>query len=259
MREQVSKRQFRVDGFAEWYASIARYHDSRLDPLSERLSLFRAAADSAVDEAHQREFDDRKLHTFRLMFEASCIALVFSGMALEAHIYDYAAEAISDGFVHRHLDRLDLVSKWVVIPEIVTGQPFPREGRPFQLLQRLVKRRNALVHSKSKAMPLPPRDPALGPEPEIAVPGPYIAVQSLIPAENVAALYESMGSNPSEFCGDDSLVAIGHEAVEALDLLAAALDSMDPHGLNATPRFSQDFFRGRDIDFPEDTGCPKTT
>ena len=55
----------------------------------------------------------------------SIVTVVFSAMAVEAYIYDYAARNLSDSFVKKYLDKLDLVSKWVVIPLIVTGKEFP--------------------------------------------------------------------------------------------------------------------------------------
>jgi hypothetical protein len=78
--------------------------------------------------------------------------IVFAAFCLEAFIYDYAAENFSDRFAQRYLDTLDLRSKWVIIPQLVTGREFPRETQPFQHLIELIKERNNLVHFKSKAM-----------------------------------------------------------------------------------------------------------
>jgi hypothetical protein len=77
------------------------------------------------------------------MLEHCCITVVFSTMAAEAAIYDYATEKMSASFVKKYLDRLDLVSKWVVIPQMATGREFPRDkkagqvGRVGQELEKL--------------------------------------------------------------------------------------------------------------------------
>lgn len=52
-------------------------------------------------------------------------------------------------FVDSHLDKLDALSKWVVIPKIVTGKDFPKDGRAFDLLKQLIANRNYIVHSKA--------------------------------------------------------------------------------------------------------------
>jgi hypothetical protein len=83
----------------------------------------------------------------------SASTVVFGAMCLEAFIYDYAAHNISDRYTKKYLDKLDLVSKWVVIPKLVTGKEFPRQSQAFRLLKQLVKARNDLVHYKSRALP----------------------------------------------------------------------------------------------------------
>jgi len=40
--------------------------------------------------------------------QSAIIAITFAGMALEAFLYDYAAERLGDTFVAQHLDKLDL-------------------------------------------------------------------------------------------------------------------------------------------------------
>ena len=49
-----------------------------------------------------------------------------------------------------HLDRQDVCAKWAIVPQLVTGRPFPRDRQGFQLLRKLVAARNKLVHSKPR-------------------------------------------------------------------------------------------------------------
>lgn len=80
-------------------------------------------------------------------------AIVFGAMCLEAFIYDYAATHFTDTYVGNYLDSLDFVSKWVIVPKLVTGKDFPTNTQAFELLRRLCKERNKLVHAKSKPVP----------------------------------------------------------------------------------------------------------
>ena len=76
--------------------------------------------------------------------------VVFSAMYLEAFIYDYAAICLGDRYVRAHLDKLDLISKWLVVPRLTTGKQINKESQAFESLRLLNKNRNTLVHLKSK-------------------------------------------------------------------------------------------------------------
>jgi hypothetical protein len=78
------------------------------------------------------------------------IATAFGVMCLEAFIYDYAAHNFTDTFSKKYLDKLDLLSKWIIIPRLVLKKEFPTDSKAFQDLNALIKERNSLVHSKSK-------------------------------------------------------------------------------------------------------------
>ena len=80
-------------------------------------------------------------------------AVIFGAMCLEAFIYDYAAHNFTDTYVKNYLDKLDVVSKWVVVVRLVTGKDFPKESKAFAGLKELIKKRNDFVHSKSGPMP----------------------------------------------------------------------------------------------------------
>ena len=80
-------------------------------------------------------------------------AITFGAMCLEAFIYDYAAHNFTDTYVKKYLDKLDVVSKWVVITRLTTGKDFPRESKAFEDLKMLIKARNDFVHPKSIPFP----------------------------------------------------------------------------------------------------------
>ena len=130
------------------------------------------------------------------------IAIVFAALAVEAYMYDYAARNLGEQFVASHLDRLDVVSKWVIIPRLVTGKGFPKGERAYRLLGQLVAHRNSIVHSKSA--PLIVWDEKLS-EPIVG----RRAERSL------------------EF--SRSLIQKAREAIQALDELALAMESLDPN------------------------------
>ena len=74
-------------------------------------------------------------------------------MAVEAYIYDYAARHLGDNYVKDHLEKLDTLSKWVIIPELITGKEMPHREHWRVLLTKLIKTRNSIIHHKSSELP----------------------------------------------------------------------------------------------------------
>lgn len=76
--------------------------------------------------------------------------IVFAAMCLEAFIYDYGASHFGDSYMKKHLDKIDLASKFVLATRLATEKEFPIEGQAYQGLVDLIKDRNSLVHFKSR-------------------------------------------------------------------------------------------------------------
>lgn len=152
-REQPSERQVgaRRDLEFSLYADWARRDYVRLQRWRDAQARF-------IDGDTVRPRDGAKYARCAAHIENLSISVVvFSAMALEGYLYDYAASFLGDSFVDAHLDRLDMTSKWVLIPRLVAGYEVPREGETYPLVKRLQRRRHALVHRKSRG--LPPSDP----------------------------------------------------------------------------------------------------
>ena len=80
----------------------------------------------------------------------SLIVVVFCATSLEAYINDYAIDHVSKNYFSKYLDRLDLLSKWIVIPRITTREQLNTGSKPIQDLSWLITLRNGLVHYKTK-------------------------------------------------------------------------------------------------------------
>lgn len=82
--------------------------------------------------------------------KCSRIVIIFCALSLEAFINDYAIDRTSKSYLKKYLDKLDLYSKWVVIPRLLTGSKLDTGAQPMQDLDWLIKQRNRLVHFKSE-------------------------------------------------------------------------------------------------------------
>lgn len=82
------------------------------------------------------------------------IAVTFAAMFLECIIWDYAAVNTSQNFTETYLEKINLLGKWQVIPKLVNNDKNINIGhKAIALLKKLVKERNNIIHSKSKAVP----------------------------------------------------------------------------------------------------------
>jgi hypothetical protein len=83
------------------------------------------------------------------LLSASFRTIVFSGMACESAIFDLAAIHLGDDYAKDYLDKLDLVSKWMLVPALICGSSLEKAGPAINSLIALTKTRNSLVHHKS--------------------------------------------------------------------------------------------------------------
>jgi len=133
---------------AWYYSELAQRHLSTMEEgVAREAELARSGqiTREELDEVTPELSDVRDS-----IRDAAISAVVFAGMAIEAYIYDYSARNLGKSFTDGHVDTLNVESKWVVIPKLITGKSFPKDRQAFQLLKRLIKSRNALVHSKSR-------------------------------------------------------------------------------------------------------------
>jgi len=70
-------------------------------------------------------------------------------MALEAFINNYGATNFSSSYFDNYLNKLDLKSKWIIIPKLVTGRQIKTKSEAFNYLINLISLRNKLVHVKT--------------------------------------------------------------------------------------------------------------
>ena len=146
MEESLKKKNIPRTIASKIFVSIARESNVQVQEL--KLSL-----DQMTSRVEQNPDDQNaitqwgELHN-RLVNHA-CITIIFAALAVEAYIYDYGARGMSDSFMEKYIDKLELLSKWVVVPQLVKGRSFPREGQGIELLKKLISARNSLAHFKS--------------------------------------------------------------------------------------------------------------
>lgn len=87
------------------------------------------------------------------MQHSELVVITFAAMFLECLIWDYAAVNTSQKMAKDYLGKMSLIGKWEVVPKLVNNDKRIKiDSKAMSLLKKLVKERNNIVHSKSKAL-----------------------------------------------------------------------------------------------------------
>ncbi len=78
------------------------------------------------------------------------VTIIFSALSLEAYINDYAIRMFSKRYFEKYLDKLSILSKWIVIPRLVNGAQLDPSSKPMEELDWLIRKRHELVHYKTR-------------------------------------------------------------------------------------------------------------
>ncbi|PKM62328.1 MAG: hypothetical protein CVU97_05900 [Firmicutes bacterium HGW-Firmicutes-21] len=85
------------------------------------------------------------------MYDEIYISIVFSSMAVESFLNDYAATCLDDDFFYDNFDKLSVISKFCLISNFILNVKVDKAKSYYFLLKELERERNLLVHNKSKS------------------------------------------------------------------------------------------------------------
>lgn len=115
-------------------------------------SIFLQIARDAVEDAEHNEVELKMTGSYSAEFQMqrrAIAAIVILVQALEAFINVQASKRLSSA-IAESVDRLSVISKWLVVTKTVSGTEWDKGRQPFQDFESLVRTRNALVHYKPK-------------------------------------------------------------------------------------------------------------
>ena len=93
--------------------------------------------------------DHKALQLVDIIHSRVVVAPVFAVMAVEQLLHVYAVERLRKcDQVLEHIDRLDLESKWRLVPPLACGRELPRNSPAIAKLQKLISLRNHFTHPK---------------------------------------------------------------------------------------------------------------
>lgn len=82
------------------------------------------------------------------MRASGMISIVFAALSFEALINRIGIKSFNKNYFNKHLEKLDPLSKWIVIPKLLFGLSI-HDKDIYGKLQKLFSYRNKIVHTKS--------------------------------------------------------------------------------------------------------------
>ncbi len=79
------------------------------------------------------------------------ISVVFSAMAIEAFVNDYAASCMGDELFYQNFDHLSIISKLQLIAEFILKRKFDKTKSYYSNVKEIFSARDKFVHSKSQS------------------------------------------------------------------------------------------------------------
>ncbi len=132
--------EFQINYYEKYY-SIAKRHLLQIDDNIKRSDQI--TLKTKEDEHKQAELNHK-------IERDAIVTIIFCALTLEAFINSIAIANTSKSYFDSYLDKLNPISKFVVIPKLFTGREIDRKGKAFELLKETFKKRDKLVHFKSR-------------------------------------------------------------------------------------------------------------
>lgn len=124
------------------YYAIAYRHLQKLGHLVAERNAISVQTDDDVDLVCQKN---------AAITRDAIVTVILSALTLEAFINYYGIAAFSRSFFDNHLDKLNTVTKWLLLPRLAVGKQLSTDGQEYEALRLLFRRRDTLVHYKARS------------------------------------------------------------------------------------------------------------
>jgi len=124
------------------YISISSYFDL-VRVVEKELKIKRVKREDSENSSLMSSIWNEKV-------DHMLITIIFSALSVEAFINDYAIRRFSKKYFEKYLDKLSIISKWIIIPRLANGTQLDPGSKAMEELDWLIKKRHRLVHYKTK-------------------------------------------------------------------------------------------------------------
>ncbi|MDD2389001.1 MAG: hypothetical protein PHP23_04620 [Desulfobacterales bacterium] len=121
------------------YTPFLNYLRIAVDAQDKLVRYIQAAGKTSLDTDSFEDTADGQ----------ATIVVLYTIIALECYIYNYAARKLGESFSKKHVDSMRHHTKWMLVPKLATGKGIPADHKAIALLQKLIAARNDIVHAKA--------------------------------------------------------------------------------------------------------------
>ncbi len=85
-----------------------------------------------------------------ILLKETIKVLTFLPAYLESYFFELSAITLGQQYTERYIEKLDLISKIVIVPKLAFGKELNRSAHYWGEIKNLVKWRNKTIHNKTK-------------------------------------------------------------------------------------------------------------
>lgn len=129
-------------GISNFYYVISLQNKQAFDRCQKEIN-------EIIDSEREQYMIDMETDSLRHQgLKCAVQSIVFSAMCLEAFICGYSVNNLGKSYTNLHIERLSIESKFILVPQLVTGKEIDKSGQAYEGLKKLIKDRNKIVHFK---------------------------------------------------------------------------------------------------------------
>ena len=138
-KKDIGSEQARVN------CMVSQYSDIAVENYRNAVLLYKE-----MDKVHFKEMMLQE--QYQIFYQKVVISAVFSAMAIEAFINNYAAACLGDNFFYENFDRLSIIGKLQLISKFLFEKEVDKGKEYYYCLKTTFSLRDKLVHSKSSSL-----------------------------------------------------------------------------------------------------------
>lgn len=150
-----------MDEDIRMYARVGYFHSDTLLEISiDSFLMFESLKKDYVELKNKGYFIDDGLKIFKeqdkifevenSLLKESIKTVIFLSSFLESYFFDLSAVALGQRYTEKHIEKLDLASKIILIPRLITGKEIDKSLHYWEEIKNLIKWRNKIIHNKTK-------------------------------------------------------------------------------------------------------------
>lgn len=117
---------------------------------SERFTAYSNKVEQVLSSDKEDWMKDMESSDYRHQsLKCAVQSIVFSAMSLETFIYGYSEKHLGKRYTKKHVEKLNIESKFIVVPRLAVGKEIDKSGQGYEKLKKLISDRNKIVHFKS--------------------------------------------------------------------------------------------------------------